>query len=606
MHLKNKTKQNIYTFGFVLFQVIIFSFLFNTRNLLPFSNMEKSILEFLIILNSYWFITKGIKKKDDVFNNKYMLALFIFINIIISFFVGGKQIFLNEFILETSFRSLVIFTLLNLNVFPLIFNFILLLDKININEKKKKKINEKDLRNFFLIIFFMTLIINTLASIGFFPGNMTSDSIDIACQAMGKYGIGGGHPAFYTILLRFVFMIVPHVYGAILFNHIFMSLILAYIFTYLYKNNVKKNILLVLAFIFNVSCNNLSLMTIFWKDIPFTISMLWLTFEIYRIVKEKDEYFKSNINITRLIVSLIFVYLLRVNGMFPYFVTIGYLIYYAIKTVLKKPVIITIVLSIFSIWFIKNPVFNFFNVKSSSLSGGSASFAVKGIAALAYYDAEVSNEDREEIKKIASINTFKESYSKYNIDTMSFGENSEEINNGISKYGTINIYKLYLKQLLVNPKIIIRDRLDSNNLLWSYITPDDGFNSTYVVGVWYPTKFNPSILNMSETEAGVYVPKRNLLRNAVLAYISIWGLTFIGNFFWRPAFALTFLILIIYYILKNRIKILPVLYPTIINIMFWVMLLSHQSYRYLWFIFINTFMIYVFTFIEYNKKKSFK
>lgn len=601
MHLKNKTKQNIYTFGFVLFQVLIFSFLFNTRNLLPFSNMEKSILEFLIILNSYWFITKGIKKKDDVFNNKYMLALFIFINIIISFFVGGKQIFLNEFILETSFRSLVIFTLLNLNVFPLIFNFILLLDKININEKKKKKINEKDLRNFFLIIFFMTLIINTLASIGFFPGNMTSDSIDIACQAMGKYGIGGGHPAFYTILLRFVFMIVPHVYGAILFNHIFMSLILAYIFTYLYKNNVKKNILLALAFIFNVSCNNLSLMTIFWKDIPFTISMLWLTFEIYRIVKEKDEYFKSNINITRLIVSLIFVYLLRVNGMFPYFVTIGYLIYYAIKTVLKKPVIITILLSIFSIWFIKNPVFNFFNVESSSLEGGAASFVMKGIASLPYYDAKLSKEDYKFVNSIAPTDILKESYSKYNIDTISFGANSTIIGTGMKKVGNLSTYKFYIKQLFINPRIIIRDRLDSNNLLWSYVTPDDGFNSTYVIGVWYPVKIDPSILNMSETEKGVYIPKSNILNVLTLKYQQVSSLPLFYTIIWRPAVALTLLLLLIYYLVIKKIRVFPILYPTIISVMFWFMLLSHQSYRYIWFIYVNTFVLYIISAHEKNK-----
>lgn len=603
MHLKNKTKQNIYTFGFVLFQVIIFSFLFNTRNLLPFSSTEKSILEFLIILNSYWFITKGIKKKDDVFNNKYMLALFIFINIIISFFVGGKQIFLNEFILETSFRSLVIFTLLNLNVFPLIFNFILLLDKININEKKKKKINEKDLRNFFFIIFFMTLIINTLASIGFFPGNMTSDSIDIACQAMGKYGIGGGHPAFYTILLRFVFMIIPHVYGAILFNHIFMSLILAYIFTYLYKNNVKKNLLLILAFIFNVSCNTLSLMTIFWKDIPFTISMLWLTFELYRIVKEKDEYFKSNINIARIITCLVFVYLLRVNGMFPYFVTIAYLIYYAVKTVLKKPVIITIVLSIFSIWFIKNPVFNFFNVEKNAISTGgganaTASFVIKGIAALAYYDADLSKPNYLEINNIASFDILKDSYSPYNIDKMAFGNNWNTISEGLKNYNTLSMYKLYLKYFFLNPRIIIRDRLDSNNLLWSYITPDDGFNSTYATGVWFPTGFDPKLLNMSETESGVYIPKSNILNWSVDKYQKVVNRTLLYYLLWRPAVALTFFLLLIYYMIKNKINNWVFMTPTIINILFWVMLLSHQSYRYLWFIFVDTFISYIFVLKE--------
>jgi hypothetical protein len=253
---------------------------------------------------------------------------------------------------------------------------------------------------------------------------------------------------------------------------------------------------------------------------------------------------------------------------------------------------------------IKGPIFGLCGVERISIVDGGASFAQKGVIALVHYDGNLSDDDRNKIESIASNDILKEIYSKYNIDTITFGEYSKTISENITKLGSLELYKLYIKHFFINPQIIVTDRLDSNNLLWSYVTPDDGFNSTYAVGIWYPNGYDHSAVKLpapNDLDSNVYVPKINSLNNIVLKYLDTTQNTPLYYLFWRPAIALSFFLILCYYVIKNKIKLLPVMFPTIINILFWVMLLSHQSYRYLWFIQVNTYILYL---IVLNNKKN--
>lgn len=585
---------------FLFFEVISFYFVFSKKVVLPFDDLTKTILEFFIIINSYYFLKITILKYKDIFPNKWLLLLFLFINLIISFFIGGKKLFLTNDIVDLSLGSLAGYFFLNLIVFPLIYNFIYLLDRIDLHEKKKK-ITKKDIIQFAIIIFLICFIIWGVSSISFFPGNMTSDSIDQICQALGVYPITDSHPAFYTIILRLILKVWSHPYAIILSNILFFSFIITYIFTYLYKRGFKGSYLIIAALLFSLSCNNLSLVSILWKDIPFTISLLWLILELYRIIKEKDDYFKNILNMISLLICLLLVYILRPNGMFPYFITICYLIYYIFHSDVKKNIIILIVVSFFTIWFIKNPLYKMFNVQSQSSEGSMVSFAAKGLGALVYYDADLSESDIDDIKVIQSFDVLKKNYSPYNIDTYAFGE--ENWADGLEELGLQKIYKLYIKHIFLNPRTIIRDRLDSNNLLWSYITPDDGFNSTYVQGIWYPANFDAKLIDLEMNEENVYVPEKNLINKIVMKYQDVVNSNLmLYMLFWRASIPLTFLLLLMYFMIIKRIHLFPILFPTLINILFWVMLMSHQSYRYVWFIFVNTFISYIFVINEKNLK----
>ena len=599
---KIKNNKNFFQTVFIFVQVLIFYDIFEKNNLMPIGSLVKYVGELLIVFNSYFFIKKTIYKYKDIFYNKWLLVLFIFINLLISFFIGGKQIFMTKEIFEISFLSITTYFLLNILVFPIIYNYIYFLNNTCIINKKQK-IEKKQLIIFSIIIFSICFVIWTVAAFSFYPGNMTSDSVDQICQALGVYKITNSHPAFNTILMRYILRIWKNPMAIIICDIAFFSIIISYIFTYLYKNGVKKVFLISATVLFVLAFNNMALIMIIWKDVPFTISLLWLTFELYKIQKEKEGYFKNVLNDIKLIICLLFVYFFRINGMIPYLISIVYLFYIMFKSENKKNILFVILVSFFSIWFVKNPVYKFYDIKTGSSSGAAASFATKGLGALAYYDADLTKEEKRDLSVLLPIKKLKKNYSAYNIDTYAFGQDA--IGPGVEKLGVNKIYKIYITNIFKNPKILIRDRLDSNNLLWSYITPSDGFNSTYVQGIWFPSTYEKKFFGFKKNKEGYYISDSNNIRDLSNKWLDLSNNNpVIYICFWRPAVALSLLILLLYWMILNKIRLYAMFLPTLISVCFWVMLLSHQSYRYLWFIFVNTFIGYIIILSEKKAKRK--
>lgn len=587
---------------FIFAQVLIFYDIFEKNNLMPLGSLVKYVGEFLVVFNSYFFIKKTIYKYKNIFYNKWLLILFIFINFLVSFFIGGKQIFMTNEVFELSILSTTTYLLLNLFVFPIIYNYIYFLNNINI-VNKKQKVEKKQLVIFSIIIFSICFVIWTVAAFSFYPGNMTSDSVDQICQALGFYKITNNHPAFNTILMRYILKIWKNPMAIIVCDIAFFSIIISYIFTYLYEKGAKKGFLIIATIVFVFAFNNMSLIMIIWKDVPFTIALLWLTFELYKIQKEKEKYFQNIWSDVKLIISLLLVYFFRINGMLPYLISIGYLFYVMFNSKNKKTILIVIFISFFSIWFVKNPVYKFYDIKTGSSSGTAASFATKGLGALAYYDADLTKEEKRDLSVLLPIKKLKKNYSAYNIDTYAFGQDA--IGPGVEKLGVNKIYKIYITNIFKNPKILIRDRLDSNNLLWSYITPSDGFNSTYVQGIWFPSTYEKKFFGFKKNKEGYYISDSNNIRDLSNKWLDLSNNNpVIYICFWRPAVALSLLILLLYWMILNKIRLYAMFLPTLISVCFWVMLLSHQSYRYLWFIFVNTFIGYIIILSEKKAKRK--
>lgn len=592
--LKNNT---LFKYGSFFVELILYYLLFVVKKVISFGLVSHITMIIIILLNFYYFHKKA-------FNNlKFKRNEFIFlliINILISFCVSGKVLFMQEYIMTTGIKQIVLFLLVNVFVFPFVYNILYLIDSADIIDNKKKT---NDSKKFALKIFLITFITWMLIGIAFYPGNITVDSVVQIKQASGEALINGSHPIFSTLYIKWLLMIWNNPFIIIITNILFFSLVLTRIYKYLYEKKANTKFLYISLLIFILSVNNISMITMAWKDIPFTISILWLTFELYKIVNEKDLYFKKIINIVFLIISLIFTYFFRQNGLFPYIVVIIYLIYLLIKIKEKVRIISTIVISILLIILIKGPVFSHYAVDDSSgySVAGSGSFAGKGLGALIYYDAKISDSDKELISQMGSLEDLKQHYDAYSIDTYS---QIDGWNDGIEKIGINKLYEAYIRNFFTNPKVIIRDKLDGCNLLWSYGTPEDGYIYTYDYGV----DFTDSVGILRQFKANYYnkyVPERNLISKAIGIYqgkTEQFSITKI--IIWRFGFVLSILFVLVYYIITKKIKLLPVVYPTAISILFWLVLMNHQSYRYLWFMFVNIYFMLIFVLLNKKSKKQ--
>ena len=62
-----------------------------------------------------------------------------------------------------------------------------------------------------------------------------------------------------------------------------------------------------------------------------------------------------------------------------------------------------------------------------------------------------------------------------------------------------------------NPDILIRDRLDGANLLWSYDTPKDGFIEINTYGIEHPCEITGDVKNLNKNCDKIYKQPKNII-----------------------------------------------------------------------------------------------
>ena len=299
---KNK-KRKIYTISIVfLLEALLYYIVFLKNQVISFDIVSHILNAILIIVNTVLLWKKSYQK---IQLTKCEWILFAIVNIIIAFFISGKPLFLSEKILSITPKAILLFFLLNLYIFPFVYNSVYLLDYLELKKVKTTQRKNSNSWIFFLKVFISLFIIWLIAGLAYFPGNITSDTTGQLAQAMGQLGIDNAMPALCTIMMRWLLYIWNNPFIILIAEILFMSFVISLIYKYLYENNISGKILYFTAIVFALLCNNLSLMTMIWKDIPFTTAMLWLTFELYRVSKQKDEYFLNKLKCICLILSIV-------------------------------------------------------------------------------------------------------------------------------------------------------------------------------------------------------------------------------------------------------------------------------------------------------------
>lgn len=151
-----------------------------------------------------------------------------------------------------------------------------------------------------------------------------------------------------------------------------------------------------------------------------------------------------------------------------------------------------------------------------------------------------------------------------------------------------DVFSLYFEALLRYPATVIKDRLDGMNLLWDVTQPDESFNTDYTdhsfikpeVGLTVPgaetdeAYRNPSLIARAYRWASAFrFPGEKLadqLHNMLL---------------WRSGAWLILLCALMLYWLKRRLTGLWLCAaPLLGNLLAMVLVLCHQSFRYVYFV----------------------
>ena len=454
-------------------------------------------------------------------------------------------------------------------VYVLLINILTFLDKHKMFEEKNSRNNKK-------WIFIGTFIIVLLSRIPFFlatyPGLLTPDSIsemkEIICT---NCTLSNRHP-----LIHLLFMYIPYQIGINIFHDVnqavalatftqvvVTTLLISYIITYLYKNNVKKTyIVLSLLFYTFLPIHGYYSVTL-WKDIMFSYLMVILiiiTCELYKKYFSNKSFTKKDL-IIFIILSLLVV-LFRNNAIYAY-VLFAMVLVIVFRKQAKKIIISTMVV-IVTYYIILYPFFNFIGVKRSP-SAEYIAIPLQQIGRMAYKDVKFTEKEKALISKVIDVNILKEDYYPANVDSIKFDKryNSKYFDNHKSDY-----LKLWFSLVLKHPSVATEAYLTST------------------VGYWYPgIRIWNAGRGVEKNKYGIKEqPKGNkTINNIILSSDDKQKDIYLLNMFLAPAFGFWILLALLFASMKKQKEKLVIFAP-LLGIWITMMIASpvYGEYRYVY------------------------
>lgn len=447
-------------------------------------NLEYCALEEIFNGNSVLYIIYGIftyKMLEEVIQIKDKRAK---ICCIILGIIFGLCEVLGYSIMQTNSLSLVLGSKLAIlkSFFKLIgyitiFYSILLLLFTKMIPSTKEKFSKKEEWKYFTNSkksFLLTTVLILVAYLPYFlheyPGFISTDTISE--MATGLYSmdyIVNHHPVFHIVLIS-----IAMNFGKLIGNYnlavgvfsicqmIFTAITFSFVLYYMSKKKAHRYIR-VITLLFFMFYQPFAMYSItLWKDIPFSIMIVWLTIGMIEIATNKEFYSKSK-NMILVFLAAVFVILLKNNGFYIVLICIPFMII-ASKENRKKATVLSIAILLFYI-VLKGPIFSMFGIHEGPIREA-LSIPCQQIARVVR-DEEISEDDRQRINQFLPVEEIGEAYYPLISDSV-----KDKLNNEMVKENKTEFIKLWVELFFKYPKTYIEAFL----------------NGSY--GYWYPEAYN--------------------------------------------------------------------------------------------------------------------
>jgi hypothetical protein len=413
------------------------------------------------------------------------------------------------------------------------------------------------------------LAIWLLYLIAFNPANMSQDSISQWRQAINLDSMNDWHPASHTLIIKWLLL---HVYASpyvvAIAQIIFASAIVSSFLVLFNQYGISQKWLVFFALVFAGFPNNGVNIVTLWKDIPYTICLLWLTLYFTRLVFFGRNFISNYFHILCFIGAMCGVFLLRHNGMIPYIMSFLFFFFYAIKQRHIK-LIISLLVTVGIIMIVKGPLYSAYEVTPNP-KGISYVAPIHGIARVILHDGVVSNDTKYYMERIMPYNAWKDLYTTYSANSYMFS-NPYDLINKSSSDSTVDIMRMYLDTFAKNPGTILFDRLLGVDLTWDIYQPEKGYNYRYSNEV---------------IENDLHIVRRENIFTNIFSFL-LKGTTYVNiidSFMWRGGIYTVLLMLLGYYLgVLKKSKSILILIPFVGNLLSLILSMSSQDYRYVYF-----------------------
>lgn len=453
-----------------------------------------------------------------------------------------------------------------------------------------------------VLSFFIALGVLSISFIGFFPGGFPADAASQLMQVRTNV-YDNWHPLMHTLLIKAGLLLVDHPSINVAIQLVLFSLLIGQVARIPYACGIKaRNIFFAVA-LFALLPNNAVPNISPLKDFPFTYVLVWAMVLLFKIIMDVKILRKPTF-LVELTVTMVLLKELRHNGIVPFAFMSCVLLIMTIRhwRMIKVKAMSCVASACILIVIFEGPVFSLLQVAPNPISSFVTMFC--GVGSCLNKDKQLSDKTMERLEDVMSMENWKNYYSRFKgHDDYRWGGGENKMD--LSSFGAKEAFMIYFEALSKYPDVVIKDRLDGMNIMWDVSQPDDEGN------------FNARTFDLIDGEIGLAFQDREngeayYVHNRIADTYRAWVYwAFPGEraedqlsdmLLWRSGAYLIFLFVLFLYWNRHRLnKLWYVAAPLLGNIVAMILVLYHQSFRYIYFIQLGVITLALVTFLYQRK-----
>ncbi|MCI9134802.1 MAG: hypothetical protein HFI31_11555 [Lachnospiraceae bacterium] len=440
----------------IIFEVILALVIVNTSGI-KFQETTKIIFYIISLSSAYKLYEKNlwVKKQQDKLWKKISLYFLYGYG---SFSLAGQRILIYPLNKGITLGEIVVFIAAFIWFIPVINSMVYL---FGILRTKIFDVNLKEWKN---LKFTLICSIFLLLPAGFNlyannPGISSQDTmICMVTNARHLNGMYDWHPVFYCAILRIILKIWDSTYAVILTQYFFWLYVMLEGLLYLKKRHMSNILLLFTAFLSGICAGNFLHLNTIWKDIPYTLSVLWCVILIAKLTFDFEIYRNKWYIYIELFVALIGTCLYRKNGIVTFIITMISLLVFLRK---NKKIWITGGLILTTLTIVKGPIYKYLEIKETGQYGMYIGLG-QDILGAYYSGGEISEETLQMITIMTGHDIVEYEY------TPTWARQDYNL------YVTPpQFIKSYLDTFIHNPILMIRAIIAREDALWNIFPGED-------------------------------------------------------------------------------------------------------------------------------------
>ncbi len=258
----------------------------------------------------------------------------------------------------------------------------------------------------------------------FYPGLISWDIYVQWFEMAGKIPFSDWHSLFHTLLIRLLTRVWYSPGMLVLVQGLTTAILVGMAVLKLERLQVRRWIIYLVALFYSLF-PLIGFLTISpMKDVAYAIACLWLTLVIAEIVLTGGKALEQKKMLVALTAALLFVALMRHNGIVPAYGTCVVLLIAYRKYYVRRLLLCTVVLLLLTAAY-KGPVFTWLEVNTRDTNILKAHLPIMHIGAVLSHDGNITGDEKTFLSRVMPLSYWKKAYTPYSCMPLIFGKDDK-------------------------------------------------------------------------------------------------------------------------------------------------------------------------------------